>query len=239
MDFGRSELKDSTNPEEIRDHLFLALGELAAMRFGAGAQPAVQVQIELLKLRLEAFAAKQAERRQQGWKIVHVEQEFGQREGNEGPAQFAVDDRPALLCGRVDRIDHHEVTGAWAVLDYKSSEKAEDPAKTHCHGDDWIDLQLPLYRHLVRELNVTGDVKLGYIQLPKDTTKTGFKLAEWTDDDLRRADETAREVVRRIRDGIFWPPAAQPPAFCDDFAAICQDGRLGAAVEIDAEEASE
>ena len=239
MDFGRSEIRDSTNPDEIRDHLFVALGELAATRFGNGAQPAVQVQIELLKLRLEAFATKQAQRRQQGWKIMHVEKEFGQRDGNEQPAQFVVDDQPALLCGRVDRIDQHEVTGVWAVLDYKSSEKAEDPAKTHCHGDDWVDLQLPLYRHLVRELNVTGEVKLGYIQLPKDTTKTDFKLADWTDDDLRRVDETAREVVRRIRDGIFWPPAAQPPAFSDDFAAICQDGRLGTTVEIDAEVASE
>jgi hypothetical protein len=205
----------------------------------AGAQPAVQVQIELLKFRLEAFAAKQAERRQQGWRIVHVEKEFGNGNGNEKPAHFVVDDHPALLCGRVDRIDQHEPTGAWAVLDYKSSERAEDPAKTHCKGKDWIDLQLPLYRHLVRELNVTGEVKLGYIQLPKDTTKTDFKLADWTDDDLRRADETAREVVRRIRDGIFWPPAAQPPAFSDDFAAICQDGRLGATVETEAEEASE
>jgi len=26
-----------------------------------------------------------------------------------------------------------------------------------------------------------------------------------------------------IRDGVFWPPAAPPPAFCEDFAAICQD----------------
>jgi inactivated superfamily I helicase len=239
MDFGRSESRDSKNPDEIRDHLFLALGELAATRFGVAAQPAVQVQIELLKLRLKAFAEQQARRRAEGWRIVHVEQEFGERDGNERPAKFPVGGQPALLAGRVDRIDRHETTGVWAVLDYKSSEKAEDPAKTHCKGDDWVDLQLPLYRHLVRELNVTGEVKLGYIQLPKDTTKTAFKLADWTEDDLRRADETAREVVRRIRDGVFWPPAAQPPAFSDDFAAICQDGRLGAVADVEAEEADE
>jgi ATP-dependent helicase/DNAse subunit B len=239
MDFGRSELRDSTNPDEIRDSLFVALGELAAARFGVAAQPAVQVQIELLKLRLRAFAEQQARRRAEGWRIVHVEKEFGERDGNERPAEFPVDGQPALLTGRVDRIDRHEATGVWAVLDYKSSEKAEDPAKTHRKGDDWVDLQLPLYRHLVRELNVTGDVKLGYIQLPKDTTKTAFKMADWTEDDLRRADETARDVVRKIRDGLFWPPAAQPPAFNEDFAAICQDGRLGAVADSDAEEADE
>ncbi len=237
MHFGRSELVDSTNPEEIRDRLFLALGELTAARFGGAAQPAVQVQIELLKQRLEAFAGKQAQRRAQGWRIMHVEKEFGDREGNERPARFPVDGQPALLAGRVDRIDRHEATGVWAVLDYKSSEKAEDPAKTHRKGDDWVDLQLPLYRHLVRELNITGEVKLGYVQLPKDTAKTDFKLADWTDDDLRRADEAAREVVRRIRNGLFWPPAVEPPAFCDDFAAICQDGLLGSVADLDEEEA--
>ncbi len=238
MDFGRSEFVDSTSPDEIRDRLFLALGELSAARFGGAAQPAVQVQIELLKLRLEAFAAKQAERRAQGWQIMHVEREFGEREGNVRPAPFPVDGQPALLAGRIDRIDRHEATGVWAVLDYKSSEKAEDPAKTHRQGDDWVDLQLPLYRHLVRELNVTGEVKLGYIQLPKDTAKIDFKLAEWTEDDLRRADDAARDVVRRIRNGVFWPKAAEPPAFSDDFAAICQDGLLSSAADIEAEEAT-
>ena len=28
----------------------------------------------------------------------------------------------------------------------------------------------------------------------------------------------------------FWPPASPPPAFSEEFAAICQDDRFGAVI---------
>ncbi len=105
MDFGRSEIRDSTNPDEIRDHLFLALGELAATAIRqwrtagrAGANRAAQVATRGLcrqasraaTARLEDHACRKGVR---------------QRDGNEKPAHFVVDDQPAFLCGRVDRID--------------------------------------------------------------------------------------------------------------------------------------
>ena len=46
-------------------------------------------------------------------------------------------------------------------------------------------------------------------------------------EELAQADETAREVIRKIRQQIFWPPADPPPAFSDELAPICQDHRLG------------
>jgi hypothetical protein len=71
----------------------------------------------------------------------------------------------------------------------------------------------------------TGELKLGYILLPKETAATGFSLAEcWTAEDLAEADDVAREVVRRIRREEFWPPADRPPAFSDEVAPICQQG---------------
>jgi ATP-dependent helicase/nuclease subunit B len=235
MNFGRSEARDSADPAEIRAELFNSLGQLAAIQYGKVSQPAVQVQIELIKLRLAAFAERQAQWRGQGWQIKHVEIEFAEKDGKQKPAPFAVDGRTALLCGRVDRIDEHEQTGQWAVLDYKSSETASKPNETHRTRDEWVDLQLPLYRHLVRGLDPPGGVQLGYIHLPKDVRRTGFSLAEWTEEELRQADETAREVVRRIWDNRFSPPAVPPPAFFEEFAAICQDGRFGAAAAMDGE----
>ena len=198
-EFGRGAVKDSTSPEEIRGELFTVLGELTAMRFGGASQPAVLVQIELLKMRLQAFAERQARRRQQGWRIMHVEKEFGDKEGCEKAAPLVVDGQAALLRGRVDRIDQHEQTQQWAVLDYKSSETANKPNDTHRDHDAWTDLQLPLYRHLVRGLGIKDNVQLGYIQLPKDVARTDFALAEWTADELRVADEAAAEVIRQIR----------------------------------------
>jgi len=37
-------------------------------------------------------------------------------------------------------------------------------------------------------------------------------------------------VIRAIRAGVFWPPTDPPPAFFDEFAAICQDGQFGTAL---------
>jgi hypothetical protein len=70
---------------------------------------------------------------------------------------------------------------------------------------------------------VEGKVRLGYILVPKDIGRIGLAPAEWSEADLKQAMKTAQDVVRRIRRQEFWPPAAEPPPFSDDFAAICQD----------------
>ena len=37
-------------------------------------------------------------------------------------------------------------------------------------------------------------------------------------------DWTAADVVRSSREQRFWPRNPEPPAFSEEFAAICQDG---------------
>ena len=125
---------------------------------------------------------------------------------------FDVDGRPILLRGRIDRIDHNERTGEWAVFDYKTSDRGEEPEKTHRkgRGDDkrWVDLQLPLYRHLLPALrdgngapivppDALDRVRLGYILLPRDLTSVGEKLAEWSPEELASADDAARRSSAR------------------------------------------
>lgn len=245
MRFGQSEAKDSTEVDEIRDCLYLHLGELAAKRYSGVAQPAVQVQVELAKLRLAEFAKKQARRRSEGWRIREVEIEFGADEGQQPPVPLEVDGKPALLAGRIDRIDEHEQTGHWAVLDYKTSESGDSPRKTHGNSDGWTDLQLPLYRHLVAKLDncpAPDKIQLGYVQLPKDLKQINFTMADWTADELRAADEAAKTVVRGVRQGSFWPPTEPAPPFSEEYSAICQDGRFSSAqlpVETEAEEGEE
>ena len=227
--FATSEAVDSIDPAAIHDQLYISLGELAARRFGEAPQPAVRVQIEMLKLRLEQFAERQAQWRKEGWRIKAVERNFG---GQDAP--FIVDGEPIYLHGRIDRIDHNENTGAWAVLDYKSSDGGHSPDKVHRSKDGWIDLQLPLYRHLARglggEFPIAGQLQLGYVLLPKDPSKAKFELAAWTPEQLEDADRVAAEIVRNIRRGVFGPPTVPAPAFFEDFAAICQDDQFGAAV---------
>ncbi len=87
----------------------------------------------------------------------------------------------------------------------------------------WVDLQLPLYRHLVRSLGIEDKVELGYITLSKDTSRIDFLRAEWSEADLEQADQLAGEIVRAVRREQFWPPTDPPPDFSEEFAAICQD----------------
>ena len=217
--FGNSAERDSSDSEVIRLVLNDLLNQEVKTHFGKHVRSAVRVQVEQMRIRLDIFAQQQANRRQHGWKIFATESE------NSGiSTQFLVDGQPTLLTGRIDRIDRHEHTGNYCILDYKSSDRGDSPRAAHfTKSNGWHDLQLPLYRHLAKELKLDGTVELGYASLPKDPRKSGFKIADWSDEELNTADEVAKDVVRGIRAKRFWPPVYPPPSFSDDFAAICQD----------------
>ena len=223
--FGRQPIALSTDADEIAQFLDAALARHVKQRHGTKPLSAVRVQAEQLRARLRRFAQWQARRREAGWRIEFVEQAILPEK-----ALLDVDGRPIGLRGRIDRIDVHESTGQRIVFDYKTSDRVDPPDKTHRKKTEWVDLQLPLYRHLVAALGIDGPVELAYIALPKDVAKVGELIAEWTPAELDEADETARRVVRAIRRGLFWPPTDPPPAFFDEFAAICQDGQFGAAL---------
>ncbi len=231
--FGRSSAAASTNPAEIEAVLSAALERSVKTAFPA-ALASVLVQVEQLRARLRAFARWQAEWAGQGWRIEHVERQI-----EEGEAPLVVDGEPMYLRGRIDRIDVHQPSGTRVVLDYKFSDTPTAPDKAHRDKDQWIDLQLPLYRHLVAALDIREPVRLGYVVLPKDTSKVGAMLAEWTDGELAAADRAAETVIRQVRAERFWPPASPPPPFSEDFAAICQDGLFGVAPASEGEEEEE
>lgn len=218
--FGEGPCRDSTDPEEIQAFLNEVLDERAASAFGEHARVAAKIQVEQLRLRLNAFAAQQGEWAGAGWRIEHTE--VPSREHCD--AELDVDGDPMMLRGRIDRIDVNDETGQRIIFDYKSSDSGKTPEKAHRRRDEWIDLQLPLYRHLASSLGISGSVQLGYILLPKDVSRVRFCIAKWTDGDLADADEVARDVVRGIRKQVFWPPADPPPDYSEQFAPICQDG---------------
>lgn len=233
--FGRAEeakdLRNSATAERISEYLDDKLDQFAAGRFGKqGARAAVLVQLEQARLRLRAFASWQAARRAAGWRIVFSE-DSEKREVL--AANFPVDGKPFNLLGRIDRVDYHDSSRRLAVLDYKTADRGDDPEKTHRAGGQWIDLQLPLYRKLVRELKLdhtvaqNSGIDLGYIVLPVDLNDVGLKLADWNETVLLTADQKAEEVIRHLRAQRFWPPTSPPPDFFDDVAVICQDRRMG------------
>ncbi|MEA1952687.1 MAG: PD-(D/E)XK nuclease family protein, partial [Planctomycetota bacterium] len=223
--FGKSELIESSNAETIAAWLGQTLDRLARRFYGTNPLSAVRVQVEQLRRRLEAFSRWQAGWAAEGWRIEDVE--FSPEKDT---ASLTVDGEPMFLRGRIDRIDVNRRTGKMALFDYKTSDTSKKPAQAHQRKGEWIDLQLPLYRHLVAEMDFDGSeeggLQLGYIVLPKDTSKTGRLMADWGQSDLQDADATAAEVVRAVRSEKF-PLELKSPAFSEDFAAICQDKRIG------------
>lgn len=239
--FGEGELARSDDPDAIRAGLGALLDRAAERRFGDRALPAVRLQVEQLRIRLGAFAEWHAARVRGGWETVAVE--VGTPD--EG-TPFVVDGEPIGLTGRIDRIDRHAESGAWAVLDYKTSAKSREPEKTHRARDgSWTDLQLPLYRHILPDLARTGAlppaiadpgarVGLGYVNLSREGA--ALALAPWDETELASAYEAARSCVRLLRQGeIAWREEETVDRY-SPFATLLGRGRLVSAGDGDGEE---
>jgi len=221
--FGRSDRRDSAEADKINEVFNDFLDQRVGRLYGRQPAAAVRIQVEQLRLRLAALARWQAGRRAEGWRIEYTELSF-----TDQPGEILVDDRPMRLTGRIDRIDLKEGTQQRQILDYKTSDRGAGPEQTHRKpSGDWLDLQLPLYRHLAGKLNIDGPVGLGYVRLPKRPEDVGLVEADWTAADLEAADKAARQVIRQVRQQKFWPPTQPPPAYSEDLAAICLDGVFG------------
>jgi ATP-dependent helicase/nuclease subunit B len=90
-------------------------------------------------------------------------------------------------------------------------------------GKRWADLQLPLYREMVKDkLGENVNVSLGYVCLPLALGETTFHLWDSYHDALHAAAMACAEaIVQRIRNGVFWPPGKA--AYDDDLGALLLD----------------
>jgi hypothetical protein len=151
-----------------------------------------------------------------------------------------------VINGRIDRIDHNPLTGAYRLIDYKTSDKGHPPEEAHWTRyrdsekhvlaesiftmDDkpwrWLDLQLPLYLISMRE-KFGSNVAAGYFVLPKTKENTAIRLWEQlTPEHLLHAEATAKAIGRAVAQGRFWPPAEK--GYADDFDYLFPDGVLAA-----------
>ena len=66
----------------------------------------------------------QARERAAGWVVQDVER------------KFTLELAGVTVVGKIDRIDRHEASGAWRVVDYKTSDTPKTPAAAHL-GAPW------------------------------------------------------------------------------------------------------
>lgn len=218
--FGESDQKDEPDPDKIAEALILQLHRYAAQRFGDNTASTVQLQVRQAERRLKTVALRQAERIAQGWRIEKVEASVDEldydRETKQPkrPTGIMIDGQFTGLRGRFDRIDYHPETGRWAILDYKTH--GHLPEKKHLKkladgSTQWIDLQLPLYRRFIPDLNIPAspaDVELGYFNVAEKDAETKINLASFSQAQLEQADELIHHCVRQIRACQFAPNPA-------------------------------
>ncbi|MCH7544999.1 MAG: PD-(D/E)XK nuclease family protein [Planctomycetes bacterium] len=218
-------VRDSDDEREIESYLMTALETIAKDHYGTSPIAPVRVQLARMQQRLMGFARCQARLRSEGWTIHKCELKFTDANELEIPGQS-----PIRIVGKIDRIDVHEQTGNWRIFDYKTGESGSSPHKVHLglervpeNLDEivWKDLQLPLYRFLAQQHGITGDVELAYFILPKQADGVKISAATWTAPQIEHALETARQVVRDIRDRKFEPTEDLKHSY-DQFARICQ-----------------
>ncbi|MEM8783971.1 MAG: PD-(D/E)XK nuclease family protein [Planctomycetota bacterium] len=221
--FGQSpaELRESTDPAVIAETLQTLLTRHARRAFGTDPRPAVRVQLAFAEERLEAYARLQADWNEQGWRIVHIEYTAA--------ADFPVPAGTVRLEGRIDRIDHHPELGV-RVIDFKTGDTPADPLRQHVRQRNgrhvWTDLQLPLYRDLIRRDATLAPfdasaVELGYVALPRKPEETDWRPLQADEGFWLQASEQRDAVLTGILTRDFRPGA--PPDYPDAFSALCAD----------------
>ncbi len=227
-------MRECTDADVLRDFLLADFERRMAARYGRALTLPLLVQQESARQRLSRAAEVQASQRGAGWVITEAERKF------ELPVEGIV------IAGKIDRIERHEKSGAWRVLDYKTSDSAVDPADAHLRSrksdEDppawacwtggpkprvWSDLQLPLYRSVLAAEVGGAPLECGYFNLPKAAGETG--LRGWTDfsaDLEASAWNCAKGVVAAIKAGRYSPPTELTgrEAEYDEFAPLFHGG---------------
>jgi ATP-dependent helicase/nuclease subunit B len=238
-------LHDCTAAEVLREFLLADFDRRMRARYGRELTLPLLVQQESARQRLARAAEVQAQERAAGWVITAVERKFELPVGG------------SVIAGKIDRIERHEASGAWRVLDYKTSDTAVDPADAHLRSlrreeqvpawmrwtggtrpRVWADLQLPLYRRVLAAEAGGAPVECAYFNLPKAAGETGLRVwADFTPALESSAWDCAQGVIAAIEAGEFWPPRelSGRDAELDEFAALFHGG---AAASIAREEAA-
>lgn len=209
--------------KEIQEFLDTRLAERALRIYGNAPGVALRIQLDSLRERLKAAAAVIAAERRKGWLPFLAEWKI-----EEGSDLLIGDFR---LTGRIDLVERNEENGLYRIIDYKTSDKAESPVKTHLakpnarsgeplfpemdfvSGDKrlrWKDLQLPLYLEAFSR-GMGEPASCAYFNLPKAISETG--VADWTPGPKQReaALSCAHAVARLVASGHFpLPDKAQP-----------------------------
>jgi ATP-dependent helicase/nuclease subunit B len=227
-----TEAREYNKTEALEEWFGSELDRVVAAWFGRRVPLAVRIQAESLRQRLAWLARVQACERAAGWQVVDVERKVEIAFGT------------TTVVAKIDRIDRHEGTGAYRVIDYKTGRVERGVAAEHRSritsatrlpphlGADsaavvtlsdkgkpaayrWTNLQLPLYALAL----VRRDLPLPQpCYLTLGSSEDRVKLLPWegfSATEMAAAEACAELLVTMIAAGVFGPPAER--VTYDDF----------------------
>lgn len=224
--------REESDERRIAKAVIGHLEDLTLEKFGADPSPAVRVQIQAAKVRLQSFARVQHGLRDEGWKIIAWEKKI--EAGGEG--SIVIGGLP--LSGKIDRIDEHEEKGI-RVIDFKTQGKLVAPKTAHFgnrsfleearlpgegRASYWKDLQLPLYRKIVEKLHPGRPIETAYLVLAADPQESRVIPFPLNEEIMASAERCAGEVASRVRRGVFWPPQPLRSNAWDPYNVLFKDG---------------
>lgn len=165
------------------------------------------MQQQTLIRRLRRFAQIQAAHRAEGWMIEHTEWE------PPTPVTLKTPAGTLSLRGRIDRIDRRD--DEVMIVDYKLSDALKDARDAFKAGrknqdPEWLDLQLPLYRHMLLRGGVLATRwHLVYWSLCADKHTPRLVRIEAGEEHLRHAEELAARLAEQMLRGK-WSPLGDP-----------------------------
>jgi len=229
--FARSTVAHTPHAKDIADWLEAELDEQAAALYGSRPLFSVALQIESMRQRLRKFADVQSKLRGEGWRILAAEEEITPEWGvkigdvtlsgkidrvdrHEESGALRVIDYKTSQSERGPAGAHVKKAGPRDLEDENVQWKCFDD--TNGKPRRWLDLQLPLYALAVAAKHPDApSVDAAYICLPAAVDGIGLKEwkrdsksgTTWSRDLLDSAEWCAKEAVRRMSAGIFWPPS--------------------------------
>lgn len=176
----------------------------------------LRIQKDMAAAKLRQFATLHLEDLRAGW-CTNPET------GLEAWQEWKLDNQWAFGM-KIDRIDINEETGHIRVIDYKTgkkspqevhlqalNEKSQDLLAEYLPGfrplmrDDkphrWADVQLPLYRRCIQDLNSGKEVQCGYYLLPKGNRVVERQMWNISGEEQESALDWCREAIRLIMNG--------------------------------------
>ena len=196
VQLGDPKIKECDDPSTLVDFLSQWIRAEVAQRYGKHPKAGITLQVDVAIERLQGAIEWHLADRAQGWRLQEVEWNLPKE------TEIVVDGIRHGISGRVDRIDRHNTSGEWRIIDYKSGDNEADPNKATWRDGEFFDLQLPLYRKFVPEhyLGMSGAVPtVGYVTLPAVPGVVSFLPLQFESEETDRATESASGIIRKIR----------------------------------------